>query len=362
MKKIAISIFSFTILLSITAGCKKDNNNNNTNTSTQATLEGEVLTDFATDLVNPNYQDIQAKANIMLSASNTFIATPTQANLLALRGAWVNTRTAWESCEGFLFGPVEDFNYDPTMDDWPVNSVDIDAILASSNALSLSDIDALPTTQKGFHAIEYIIFGPGSTRKTPDITARELVYLGSLTQSLYNTTSELRTSWEPSQSNNFTVQVTTAGNGSTYFASRQKFFLTLVGSMADICNEVANEKMQTPLAAQDSTLDESSFSHNSGTDFTNNITGVLHAYLSSYDGKSGHSLSELVKTKNISLDNTIQSQINTAIASFKGITETYEKAIYNQKNQIATTQAAIRALKTTLDDQLTAFVQANIKD
>jgi uncharacterized iron-regulated protein len=188
------------------------------------------------------------------------------------------------------------------------------------------------------------------------------MYLASLTQSLYNTTTQLRNSWDPSQPNNFTLQVTTAGTGSTRFTTRKDFFLALVGSMADICNEVANEKMQTPLAAQDSTLDESSFSHNSVHDFTNNITGVLHAYLSVYNGSSGHSLSEIVKAKNTSLDNTIQSQINAAISSFNGITLTYEKAIYTQQNQIKTTQAAIRTLQATLEGELTTFIQANIKD
>ena len=363
MKTIIFPLFVIAFLGLIIAGCSKNNNNSNpTPANTQATLEGQVLTDYAANLVNPNYIDIQAKAQIMLTASNTFIATPTDANLATFRTAWVNTRTAWESCEGFLFGPVEDFNYDPTMDDWPVNAVDVNALLSSSDSLNVNDITALPTTQKGFHAIEYIIFGPGATRKAADITAREKVFLASLTQSLYNTTTQLRNSWDPSQANNYTVQVTTAGNGSVTFPTRLKFFQTLVGSMADICNEVANEKMQTPLAAQDSTLDESSYSHNSITDFTNNITGVLHAYLSTYNGTSGHSLSELVKSKNASLDITIQSQINAAISSFKGITETYEKAIYNQKSQIATTQTAIRTLKTTLDGQLTTFINTNIKD
>jgi putative iron-regulated protein len=337
------------------AGCKKDNtnnnNNNNNNGNTQETLEQNVLTDFAGTLVNPNYQDIQAKALIMNNAIVTFNATPTDANLDAIRTAWKNTRTAWESCEGFLFGPVEDNNYDPTMDDWPVNKTDLDAVLASSNPLQVSDIDKLGTTLKGFHAIEYVIFGVGSTQKAANVTVRDKQYLASLGQSLYNTTTDLRNSWDPAGSN-FTAQVVEAGKGSTRFTSRQAVFLALVGSMADICNEVANEKMQTPLTAKDSTLDESQFSHNSVTDFKNNITGVLNAYKSQYNGKSGHSLSELVASKNTSLDNTIQSQINTAIASFNGITTTYEKAIYTQKNQIKTVQAAINTLKATIEGDL----------
>ncbi|MBS1520556.1 MAG: hypothetical protein JST50_06140 [Bacteroidetes bacterium] len=344
------------------ASCSKDNANSSSSTTTQTTLEQNVLTDFAANLANPNYEDIQAKAQAMNSAITTFNATPTDDNLAAVRTAWKNTRAAWESCEGFLFGPVEDFNYDPTMDDWPVNKADLDNLLASSNPLQVSDIDQLGTTLKGFHAIEYIIFGVGSTQKAANITDRDKVYLASLGESLYNTTTQLRNSWDP-VSGNYTAQVVTAGKGSTTFTTRQSVFLALVGSMADICNEVANEKMQTPLAAQDSTLDESSFSHNSVNDFKNNITGVLNAYKCQYPGAaSGHSLSELVASKNASLDLKIQSQINTAIASFSAITTTYEKAIYTQQNQIKTVQAAINTLKATIEGDLETFVQTNIKD
>jgi putative iron-regulated protein len=355
-----ISITPVLAGLLIISSCKKDNTNNNV--TVQATLEQNVLTDFAENLVNPNYQDIQAKALIMKNAISTFNASPTDANLLAIRTAWVNTRTTWESCEGFLFGPVEDFDYDPDMDDWPVNKTDLDALLASSNPLQVSDISNLGTTLKGFHAIEYVIFGVGGTQKAANISPRDTVYLSSLGQSLYNTTTELRNSWDPTQANNFTLQVVNAGKGSTRFTTRQAVFLALVGSMSDICNEVANEKMQTPFAAQDSTLDESSFSHNSVNDFRNNITGVLHAYKCEYTGTGGHSLSELIASKNASLDNTIQTQINAAIASFNQITTTYEKAIYTQQTQVKAVQAAINTLKATLDGDLTNFIQVNVKD
>lgn len=336
-----------------------------TPTNSDGTLEGEILTDFPTNLANPNYLDIQTKAGIMNDAITALIASSTEDNLKAAQTAWKNTRAAWESCEGFLFGPVEDFNYDPTMDDWPVNKTDLDVLLAGSNPLTVADIDTLGTTLKGFHAIEYVIFGVGSTKKAAQITAREKVYLASLSQSLYNTTKELRNSWDPTQSGNFSLQVTTAGKGSTRFTTRLDFFKALVGSMADICNEVANEKMQTPYAAKDSTLDESSFSHNSVTDFTNNIKGIGNAYQSTYNGTSGHSLSELVKSKNSSLDATLKTQIAAAVSSFSVLSNSnisYEKAIYTNRSQIVTIQNTINTLKETLDGDLTDFIEANIKD
>lgn len=359
MKAKIITLFCIAAIAIAVASCsKKDSKPANTD----GTLEGLVLADFPTNLANPNYLDIETKAGIMKDAAAAFIAAPNDANLKATQEAWKNTRAAWESCEGYLFGPVEDFNYDPTMDDWPVNKTDLDSLLSSTNPLAVSDIDPLETTLKGFHAIEYIIYGVGGTKKASQITERQKTYLSSLTQSLYNTTRQLQSSWDPSTSGNFSLQVTSAGKGSTRFTTRKDFFLALAGSMADICNEVADSKMQIPLAAQDSTLDESSFSHNSVTDFTNNIKGVLNAYLSSYNGTGGHSLSELVKAKNVSLDSKIQSQVNAAVASFNGITISYEKAIYTQKNQIKNTQTAIRTLKATLEGDLTDFIQANIKD
>lgn len=349
------------IAIGLNSCSKASINNNNTNTTT----ESQVLTDFADNLVNPNYQDIQAKASIMNDAVTALVANTTDANLTTTRTAWKNTRAAWESCEGFLFGPVEDNNYDPDMDDWPVNKVDLDSLLNSKNPLTVADITPLTTTLKGFHAIEYIIFGVGSTRKAADITPREKVYLTSLAQSLYNTTTDLRNSWDPT-SGNYTAQVISAGSGSTAFSSRQAVFLALVGSMSDICNEVANEKMQTPFAAKDSTLSESSFSHNSIADFTHNITGIRNAYLSSYNGStSTYTLSQLVAAKNASLNNTLLSQMNAAIASFNVLTAqnvSFEQAIYTQRSSIISIQATINTLKASLEGDLTTFVKTNIKD
>ncbi|MEP7169707.1 MAG: imelysin family protein, partial [Bacteroidota bacterium] len=327
----------------------------------EAAVEVQVLTDFANVLANPTYKTLQAKANELNMASQALSTSTTEANLTIARNAWRDTRAPWESSECFLFGPAADFNYDPAMDDWPVNRTDMDSLLASSNPLTLSSIDALPTTLKGFHAIEYMLFGNGGSKTAASFTAREKLYLVSLTQSLYNTTTALCNSWDAGQPGNFTNHLITAGNGSTYFGSRKDAFTTIVGAMAGICDEVANGKMQDPLIKQDSTLEESQFSHNSTTDFRNNISGILNAYMAIYT-TDGHGLNEIVAAKNLSLDNTIQSQISAAVGSLNSIGSNYGAAIYTQQVQIHNAQAAINTLKTTLEKDLMDFVQINIKD
>ena len=343
--------------------CSKSNNSGNPTNNGGPVDETQVIKDFVTVVANPNYVAINANAAILKASITTLIATPNATNLAAAQKAWRDTRAPWESCEGFLFGPVEDNDYDPTMDSWPLNKTDVDALLASGNSLTVSDIDKLEDFSKGFHAIEYIIFGVGGTKKATDITSREKLYLASVTESLYNTTTALRNSWDPA-GGNFSAEVTTAGSGSKTYATRKAFFTALVTSMEGICDEVSSGKMEEPYAAKDSTLDESSFSHNSTTDFKNNITGVLNVYLCKYNGATGStSLSALVASKNIALDTKIKTQINAAIASFSLITQTYEKAIYTQRDQVKATQDAIAALQATLATDLkVTFIQTYIKD
>jgi putative iron-regulated protein len=284
------------------------------------TLETKVINDFANVLANPNYQDIQTKAATLNAATSALIASTTDANLAATRTAWKTTRAAWESCEGYLFGPVEDNNYDPTMDDWPVNKVDLDSLINSNNPLGVTDITNLATTSKGFHAIEYIIYGVGGTKKASQITPREKDYLASLTQSLYNTTTDLRNSWDPA-SDNYTAQVITAGSGSAVFSSRKELFVTLVSKMAAICDEVSSEKIGKAFVPPDSTQSESSFSHNSTTDFTNNITGIRNAYLNQYNGKSGTGLNPVSCFEKFSLrsQNSIADQYRYIFIQFDQI-------------------------------------------
>ncbi len=339
-------------------GCKKEEVETPTDNSQ---LEENVLNDFVSVLVYPNYIEINSRANSLNSLIQNFVTQPSDSALNLIRQAWKDTRSQWELSESYIFGPVEDFNYDPMMDSWPINHVDMDSLLATTTPLTPADIEPLPTSLKGFHPIEYLIFGNSGSRLASDFTTRELEYLASLSTNLYSVTLDLKNSWDPALTGNFTLQLTSAGNGSTRFASRKDAFITIVNAMVGICDEVANGKMEVPFIAQDSLLEESQFAHNSTTDFTNNIRGVKNAYLCTYFN-DGVGLNELVATFNLSLDNTIRAEIDAAINSFAAIDENYGSAIYYQPVQIMNTQNKINDLKETLETDLINFINTNVKD
>ena len=146
----------------------------------------------------------------------------------------------------------------PNTDTWPTDYVQLDSVLASSNTLQVSDIANLQQSLRGYHPLEYVIFGRGEGRTAAQLTPRLLQYATSLSSDiLYNNVQPLYESWSSTSSDSYGQQVLNAGNGSTKFPKKQDLFLAIVGAMSDICEEVGNGKMYEPFVAHDSTITES---------------------------------------------------------------------------------------------------------
>jgi uncharacterized iron-regulated protein len=357
MKKIPCIL----LLLAVFAfnGCKKDDDDN-TPVSDPVTSQ-QVLNDFAYVVAIPNYDELRIKTSALNDAVIALHGSLNDANLDAAQIAWRAVRIPWENSEAFLFGPAEDYSYDPATDTWPVNTVELDSLLASNNPLLLPNIDSLQYSLKGYHAIEYVLFGVGGTRTAATLSAREMQYLVSLSQSLLITNTALSDSWNPSTTDNFTFELLNAGSVNSRYASRKDALLAIVGGISGICNEVANNKMEAPLVALDSQQVESQYAHNATTDFLNNIIGVQNVYFGHYGSTTGKSLHDLVSAKDAPLDGLIQSQITTAINALNAIDPNYGEAIFTQQSEILYAQNSINDLFGTFN-LLNNFILANVTD
>lgn len=357
MKKSNLRIAGFISLIIVMAACNKASNNSTGGNT--ATVETTVIKDFVNNVALSQYSNLTNAAVSLNGTITTLNSSPTTANLVAAQASWKNMRTVWEQCEGYLFGPVEDNDYDPNTDTWPTDYTQLDSLLASSNALQVADVANLAQSLRGYHPLEYVIFGHGDGRTAAQLTPRLMQYAVSLSGDvLYNNVQPLYQSWTSAPSN-YAQQILTAGSGSIKFPKRQDLFLAIVGAMSDICNEVGTEKMCDAYINKDSTITESPYSANTLIDFKNNIVGLQNVYLG-LNGGTG--IKDLVASQNKNLDNQIQTQITSAINSFSNITESYEKAIFDQRPQIQQTMTQLAALKKLLDNDLTNFVVQYVKD
>lgn len=321
-------------------------------------LEQTVITDFTNHVALGSYLQLSVAAASLNTSLQALSNSSTASNLETAREGWRNMRLIWEQCESFLFGPVEDYDYDPKMDTWPTDYVQMDSLLASSHPLDEGSVQNLTLSLRGYHPIEYIIFGDHGSRAAADITPRQKEYMSGLARDLLNTCNALYLSWAGAPEN-FAQQVITAGNGSTKFASRKEVFIALAGGLIDICEEVGEGKMKEPFDTKDPAIVESPYSGNSMTDFKNNIIGIQNVYMGINGGKGLH---DLVAAKNKSLDNTIQTKITAAINSFDNVTVNFEDAIITQRVQLQQTMTALGDLKEILEEDLVSFIQVNIMD
>lgn len=350
-KTIAISII---VAVSISS-CKKEADNN----QALENLNQIILTDFATNLAYASYANLAVQTSILHDKTQAFCGNPSQSGLQDCRDAWKISRSVWEQTEAYLFGPVATNNIDPRIDTWPINFNDLEVVMSSGNSLDENYINSLDDALKGFHPIEYLIFGINGNKLYSDFSPRELEYLLGLTQNLQTLTTNVATSWSPSISTSYFYEFSNAGNGSTYYTTQKAAYEEMINAMVGICEEVADGKIGEPFLLQNPALEESPFSRNSIIDFTNNIRGIQNVYLgkNSVDGKG---LEDLVRQHNLSLDGNIKTKISNAISALNNITDPFGTAITTQPIQVQNAINAINELKTVLDGDLYNLIQLHI--
>jgi predicted lipoprotein len=313
---------------------------------------------MAANVIVPNYSDIDTKVET-LSADISVLADSTRrtdGNLAICQKDWVAARTAWESCEGFLIGPVESLNVDPNIDTWPVYYSELDSVANSSVSFSQQNLNNLEQDLKGFHAIEYLLFGDSGIRKAPNLTASDISYLLALVQNVKGNVDLLVQAWDTTNSSSYYYSFITAGAGSTIYSTRRAAFQDIVRTMADICDEVGPEKLGGPFAAQAPQLQESPFSNTSSQDFIHNIQGVQNIYEGTYGASHGEGISTLVRANDLSLDNEITGKINTAIAALQAITDNFTTAMTAQPTQINNAITALATLHDEIANKLVPYI------
>jgi putative iron-regulated protein len=347
-----------TITFSLTS-CHKAVENGGSATQNFDSLKAEVINDFTNTIVFSRYSNLLNACLTMQTAVAKLSNESNNDNLSSAKAYWKNMRAEWEQSEGFLLGPVESNDYDPNTDTWPTDYVQMDSVLASDNPLSTEDVKNFPQSLRGYHPLEYMLWGKGGSKTAANFTVRQKIYMTSLIDDiLTNNVQPLYNDWFLG-TDNFQAQVMTAGKGSTEFSTRNALFLNIVSAMSDICGEVGASKMYEPFIARDSSITESPYSSNTLIDFKNNILGLQHVYMG-VNGSKG--IRNLVAAKQLDLDQKIQAQINAAVNSFSQITERYETAIFTQRTQVQNTMDQLASLTELLENDLKDFITQNVKD
>lgn len=357
-------------LLSFTSGCNNSlpestNSTPRSQSASKTTFNQQILRDFADKVVIPTNHLFAVKAKELSLAVDALVKNPNQKTLQNAQNAWVAARSPWEQSECFGFGPVKTLGYDGSLDTWPVNETDLKKVLDSQDPITREYIEKRQDTEKGFHVIEYLLFGEGKNRQVNQLKKRELAYLQALAEDFSRVASLLADSWTKGVEGKpaYREIIATSGNSSnTIYPTIQTGGQEIVAGMVDSLSEVSNSKIGKAFAKKDSKLAESRFSLNTLTDLKHNVEGAQNVYLGHFlaEKTAGMGLTNYISEVNPSLDYKVKQQFQLALKALNQIPQPFEKSVVDPQsaNTIKAAQEAVNNLSDTLDKEVKPLIKS----
>jgi putative iron-regulated protein len=331
--------------------------------ATHAKFDPQILSDFTDKVVIPNNNLFAERAKALAQAIDGMVKSPNGETLKASQNAWIAARAAWEQTECFGFGPADSLGYDGSLDTWPINETDFKAMLKSDKPMTPESVSKMKETEKGFHVMEYLLFGNAKSRKPTDLGQRDLKYLQFLGADFAKVASDLATSWSKGVEGKPAyreVMATAGASSNKTYPTIQAGAEEMVQGMLDSLDEVANEKIGKTFEKKDPKLAESRFSFNTLMDMKSNLQGSQNLYLGSFPdaNTSGKSLSAFVAQAKPDLDSKVKAEFKAAMDAMDRIPAPFEKAILDPKaaDSIKTAQTAINAVRETIEKQVKPLV------
>jgi putative iron-regulated protein len=354
------------LLAGIVSGCREAATSSEPTAppaAVNAKFDRQILRDFVTQVVVPSNNQFAQQASTLSKTIDAYATAPSETTLASAQAAWVKARAAWEQTECFGFGPTTSLGYDGALDTWPVNETDLKALMNSKAPLSAASVSKMKETEKGFHVIEYFLFGQDKRRQPTDLAQRDLQYLQLLGKDFARVATDLATSWSKGVEGQPAYQEVfgTAGEaGNTTYPTVQAGAQEMIQGMVDSLDEVANEKLGKPLVEKNPKLAESRFSLNTLTDIKSNLQGAQNVYLGSLPdaNTSGKGLSVYIAQVNPMLDSAVKQKFKVAAQSLEQISEPLETAVLNPKaaDSIKAAQSAIDAVRETIEKDVKPLV------
>lgn len=363
MKKILLILGFIAIVM---ACASNDNSSSDTDNYDRTAL----LTNWADNIIIPSYVNYQAKVEILVTNTNTFTATPTEANLQTVRTSWLEVYKAYQYISMYNLGKAEEINFNEASNTYPTSSAGIELNISSGsyNLALLSQFN-----KQGLPALDYMLNGLSNddasivgfyTTNTNATNYKQ--YLVDLASRLKTNIDAIVTDWNSGFRNSYV-----ASNGTSVSSSVNKttnlFVKNLekdirtgkIGIPAGIFsggvkypekvegyykNDVSKELLNVAVKATQDFFN--------GKHFNSTTTGVsLKSYLDYLNAtKSNQKLSDVINnqfatvyTVNSTLNNSFSQQINTdnskMIAAYEAL----------QQNVIYTKLDMMQALKITID-------------
>ncbi|MEM6618235.1 MAG: imelysin family protein [Pseudomonadota bacterium] len=318
-----------------------------------------AVVDTYADIAQAKYEDSLSTAKRLHSAVKALVESPSKANLVAARHAWLASRVPYQQTEVYRFGNAIVDDWEGKVNAWPLDEGLIDYVdasyggptdeneLAAANVVANTSftlagqtVDASEITPAfleetlheadgveanvatGYHAIEFLLWGqdlnghgPGAGDRpwtdyamgdacTGGNCDRRGAYLVAATELLVSDLEWMASQWDEDGA----ARATLTGDVDAAIVA----MLTGMGSLS--YGEQAGERMRLGLMLNDPEEEHDCFADNTHNSHYYDGLGIQNVYLGEYvrvDGSlvSGASLSDLVAANSPDLDTDMKAKL-----------------------------------------------------
>ncbi len=153
--------YFFTLALSLLLlGACEDNNSGGSPCESDFS-QPALFQNVADNLIIPGYEDLLLKLQSLGTEAGNFSANPSANRLAELREAWQSAYLSWQRVAQYELGPAEEQTLRNRLNSFPVDAAAVESKVAAGNT-DFSDPDSF---DKGFPALDYLLFGLGDTEE-----------------------------------------------------------------------------------------------------------------------------------------------------------------------------------------------------
>ena len=318
--------------------------------------------ELGAEVAVPTLDELSARLTALRQACETFATKVTLQSLRDAQAAWRAARVPWKQADAFGFGPATDLRLTAAMDQ-PVEFSKVEEEVSGTGVISEDAVTDLGANRKGFHALEYLLFGPNQAAQLAMFTAepRRRSLALAYAQNLESRGKELRAAWTGEQ--DLLAHPGAANETYVTVADSLDAFVNESVFLAELAADARLGKPSGTATGGVPQLDlvESRPSDNSLADLTNTLRGIRNVYFGSLDGTPGQGIGKLILAASPSTDREVRELLAASLAAVAAIPSPYEAALEAHAPEIEVALTQLKELKTILATEVVGVLGATLK-
>lgn len=325
--------------------------------------EQEVVISLTDSVIVPGYEAAAAASGDLRLALEDLCAQPTEDALANAQQEWRDARAAWKRTEATWFGPVMDRRSVGLMD-WPEIEPDrIEAMLANSPATTESAVrDGLASTQRGFGAVEYLLFEPDALDLLSDPSSGRCEYLVALGRVIESEANAVSKAWAvgeegfPAYSEYFTGRSNVSLLTSEATAEVVRTQVFLVRTLVDM-------RLAPALGLREGGPDLSAIPGGGGrnalSDLRNEVLGMRDMYVGA-GGPDGLGISDIVRGLSGDTDERMREHFAAALEAIDDVTLPLRVSLVESPDRVRAVHDRLAELQRTLNTEVVSLLGVSV--